>query len=194
MTGKKRSVVSRRMVADGVIRTEEITVTVPDRAVVQPDDIAEVVAGLNELLPDGREILRSQAEAAQAVIDGGAAGDRLKDARHMVKLARAAQGAIEAGDADSAVMLAVALTRMEARVTFKGAEPVFRAGAGTKRGGRKGAEASKASRRGPESLRAKILDEDNAYNGPDTARVATIAKRTGATPRYVREVLRKPEP
>lgn len=193
MTGTRKPVVSRRMVIDGVIRYEEIAVAAP-KADAQPTDINDAVAGLNELLADGRELLQMQAEAAQAAISAGAAGDRLRDARHMIKLARAAQGAIAAGDADSAVMLAVALTRMEARVTFKSAEPVFRAGAGTKRGGRKGAEASKATRRGPESLRAKILKEAMTYKASDKAKVATIAKRTGATPRYVREVLRKTEP
>lgn len=72
--------------------------------------------------------------------------------------------------------------------------PLARAGQATMRGGKKGAEASRKTRRGAGSKRACILAALSAYRGSEPAKVATIARKTGATPRYVRDVLNNPEP
>lgn len=56
-------------------------------------------------------------------------------------------------------------------------------------GGHKGAEKSKAARRGTDSKRAAILEASQKYTGPEAARVQTIARKTGATAQYVRKVL-----
>lgn len=72
--------------------------------------------------------------------------------------------------------------------------PLARTGRGVKAGGTKGAEASRQTRRGPNSKRTAILKESKAYTGSEDARVATVARRIGATPKYVREVLKNPNP
>ncbi|KGM52094.1 hypothetical protein N792_07075 [Lysobacter concretionis Ko07 = DSM 16239] len=77
---------------------------------------------------------------------------------------------------------------MRARQKMVQAKPLAMAGQKQKHGGRKGAKASKQARRGPESKRAAILAALSAYAGPDSAKVATVARKTGATPRYVRRV------
>ncbi|WP_281849132.1 hypothetical protein [Dyella sp. GSA-30] len=64
------------------------------------------------------------------------------------------------------------------------------AGRKLKQGGRKGAEASKISRRGESSGRSKVLAEAKAYSGSPAARVTTIAKRASVTAQYVRKVLK----
>lgn len=56
-------------------------------------------------------------------------------------------------------------------------------------GGSKGAEASKKTRQGPESKRAAILAAAAKYGTPNSAQVAAIARSTGSTARWVREVL-----
>lgn len=60
-------------------------------------------------------------------------------------------------------------------------------------GGSKGAEASKETRRGPQSKQAAILKEAKKYAEPTPAQVAAIARKTGSTTKWVREVLRKSE-
>lgn len=71
------------------------------------------------------------------------------------------------------------------------------AGANVSAGGSKGAAASKATRRGPESKRAAILAAAAEYTGPEGARIATIVRTltrqgTAVDASYVRRVLRKP--
>lgn len=73
-------------------------------------------------------------------------------------------------------------------------KPLARIGRSIKDGGAKGAAASRKTRRGANSKRAAILAEATAYTGPQNAMISTIAKRVGATDRYVRQVLRNTEP
>lgn len=61
-------------------------------------------------------------------------------------------------------------------------------------GGRKGAAASRETRRGSDSKRHHILRCAAEYEGNEAGKVATIARKTSSTTRYVREVLRKAEP
>lgn len=183
----KKAVVSRRKIQDGVISSTEIAVDLGS------ENISAVVDGIDELMPSGAEVVRLQEAAAQELILSGAKGARAVDARNMLRLARAVLTAIESGDADSAVMLAVALTRFEARLNIEAVEREIKAGAKSRAGGRKGALSSAATRSGPISKQAKVLAENKIYRGAEAARIATIAKRAGATPRYARMILRKAE-
>lgn len=72
--------------------------------------------------------------------------------------------------------------------------PLARTGQAITRGGKKGGDASRETRRGAGSKRADILVASSAYSGSESAKIATIARKTGATPRYIRSVLKKPEP
>lgn len=65
------------------------------------------------------------------------------------------------------------------------------AGLGTSTGGKKGSVESRKTRRGPGSKRAKIIAELALYKGPDTERVATVAKRARSSKQYVRRIMKK---
>lgn len=69
--------------------------------------------------------------------------------------------------------------------------PDIAAGRGTREGGRKGSEASRKTRRGTNSKRAKILGAQAGYKGGDAAKVATIARKVHASPQYIRRVLKQ---
>lgn len=63
------------------------------------------------------------------------------------------------------------------------------AGLAVSSGGSKGAAASKETRQGPQSKRAAIIAAGMKHPNPTSAQVAAIARTTGSTARWVREVL-----
>lgn len=109
----------------------------------------------------------------------------IKYARHLLSAGRR-DAAMEAGQA--AWNLALGLfNALESKREVQ-------AGRALRTGGAKGADQSKITRRGKDSKRARILSENASYAGSDDARVRTIARRAGSTERYVRTVLKNPEP
>lgn len=72
--------------------------------------------------------------------------------------------------------------------------PLARAGDRVKKGGQKGGNASKATRRGKGSKRELILTAAAAYTGKAEAKVTTLQKRTGATATYIRRILKETKP
>ena len=71
--------------------------------------------------------------------------------------------------------------------------PLARTGDRVKKGGAKGGQARKEYDpvRAVSSKQATILAEAKNYTGKSTAKVATIARKVGATTQYVRKVLKK---
>lgn len=132
-------------------------------------------------------------------IEGAPAGDELRERRRTAMRLFRSQFAGNAHTFDHLTDFAFAghvewiMLRIRAIATGDVLKPLARIGRSIKQGGEKGAAASRQTRRGPESKRAKILAEARAYTGPAAAMVPTIAKRTSATERYVRNVLNKPE-
>lgn len=67
--------------------------------------------------------------------------------------------------------------------------PAVQVGEKVRAGGRKGGATSRQVRSGANSKRAAILAALASYSGPETAKVASVARRVQATPRYVRKVM-----
>lgn len=57
-------------------------------------------------------------------------------------------------------------------------------------GARKGGKSSAKERSGPQSKCAAIVEAARKYRGAQASKAANIARKTGATPQYVRKVLR----
>jgi hypothetical protein len=67
--------------------------------------------------------------------------------------------------------------------------PAVQVGEKVRAGGRKGGATSRQVRSGANSKRALVLEELAKYQGQESAKVATVARRASATPRYVRMIL-----
>ena len=108
-----------------------------------------------------------------------------------ITLQRHRDGLLSALEAREDEVIADKLELMARTLSMASAKPLAMAGLAGKRGGEKGAAASRETRRGEGSKRHAIIVALRDYEGPEAARVATLAKRTGATAKYVRQVLRE---
>ncbi|MGD9944369.1 MAG: hypothetical protein AB7S98_14135, partial [Burkholderiaceae bacterium] len=100
-----------------------------------------------------------------------------------IEQCRIAMACIEAGEAAGAAMAAMSALQAAwlAELADGDGRAVIRAGIGTRRGGAKGGKESSKTRSGDASKRAAILVEAQRYSGPTSAKVRTIASKTGAT-------------
>lgn len=111
-------------------------------------------------------------------------GARITLQRHRDGLLSALEARDDAATADK-------LELMVRTLSMASAKPLAMAGLAGKRGGEKGAAASREARRAEGSKRHAIIVEAGAYEGPESALVATVAKRAKAHPAYVRRVLKE---
>lgn len=179
--------VNYRKVRDGLLTGTAITID------ASSTDATAVLAAYMRVFPTVVAQVTQQGDRARKAKDEGATGSRLKYAEDALWQESQVLEFLRKGDAPSSVQHALWMMLALWRVDVKNVEPEIMAGLGTQRGGRKGSKGSAETRNGPKSKKAQILLIAKEYTGSATAKVVSIRRKTGATERYIRSVLKKAE-
>ncbi len=131
------------------------------------------------------------AQRAQAWLDGDHGRVEAVHLHEVLRYAALARDAITAGSAAGAALATMGVMQHAWWAELMLGRAIIRAGVGTKRGGAKGGSASGKARGGETSKRAIIEALLREYKGKPDARIATIAKRAGASEAYVRAIVRE---